>query len=301
MQCTKIVSLFSLMVFSFFSTIPEVWAQQFLPVSGIVNARDLGGYKMENGQFIRKEALLRSAHLADATSADVSYLSQLPVELVADFRMDLEKTGKMDKIISGARYANFPINAAGPATSHASEKDKKRMSRKKSFNIKRIILFAAFNDQAKKIARDMYPTIMNYPDCQGQMSAFLHEVVKSGDNGAILFHCTQGKDRTGVASALLLAALGASRETIVADFDVTNHIYAKDVKRFTRLVKLLGGKEEEVAVVKAFLGANTENFIKTLDQIEAKYGSLIGYLKGPMGLTDQDLETLRARYLVDTF
>ena len=69
------------------------------------------------------------------------------------------------------------------------------------------------------------------------------------------------------------------------------------MKKYTRIVKLFGGKEEEVAVVKAFMGCNTENFIKALDRLDQEYGSLDAYLKGPMGLTDEDIQTLRARYL----
>ena len=46
------------------------------------------------------------------------------------------------------------------------------------------------------------------------------------------------------------------------------------------------------------MGCNTENFVKALDTIEEKYGSLEGYLKGPMGLTDEDLALLKARYLI---
>ena len=116
-------------------------------------------------------------------------------------------------------------------------------------------------------------------------------------HGDFLYHCTQGKDRTGIASALLLAALGASRETIVSDFDATNKVYEKDVRKYSRRVRFWGGKEEEVAVVKAFLGANTENFVKALDTVDQQYGSIEAYLKGPMGLTDDDIRILRKRYL----
>lgn len=94
-----------------------------------------------------------------------------------------------------------------------------------------------------------------------------------------------------------MAALGASRETIVADFDATNRIYEKEVRRCCRNVRLMGGKEAELETVKAFLGANTDNFIKTLDRIDREYGSMEAYLKGPIGLTDKDILTLRERYL----
>jgi len=191
----------------------------------------------------------------------------------------------------------LPIDASGSVGAKATEKEKKKYMGKKKFNVKRVILLAAFNEKAQVVARQLYPNILFDPKSQKEMAAFLRLVVERGDK-PILFHCTQGKDRTGVASALLLAALGADREIIVEDFDVTNMVYAKDVTRYSRIVKFLGGKEEEIGVVKAFMGCNTENFVKALDTIEEKYGSLEGYLKGPMGLTDEDLALLRARYLI---
>ena len=59
----------------------------------------------------------------------------------------------------------------------------------------------------------------------------------------------------------------------------------------------MGGKEIEISTVKSFLGANTDNFIKALDSIDREYGSMEAYLKGPIGLTDQDILTLKTRYL----
>ena len=100
-----------------------------------------------------------------------------------------------------------------------------------------------------------------------------------------------------LVSALLLAALGADRKTIVADFDATNRVYEEDVRQCCQNVLLMGGKENEIATVKSFLGANTDNFIKALESIDREFGSMEAYLKGPIGLTDQDILTLRERYL----
>ena len=63
--------------------------QQFIPVNGIINARDLGGYIMQDGRRLRDGMLIRSAHMADATDADLKYLSELPVAKVIDFRNSL--------------------------------------------------------------------------------------------------------------------------------------------------------------------------------------------------------------------
>ena len=274
----------------------SVFAQQFLPVKGIVNARDLGGYTMLDGRIVQSGRLLRAAHLADASDADIRYLEQLPVTVVIDFRKEQEKVGKVDREVPGARYTSLPVDPSGNAMATATEEEKKKFSGQKKFDVRKVIVFAAFNKKAQAVAREMYPTLLFDPDCQQQFARFFRLVLET-DHGAVLFHCTQGKDRTGIASALLLAALGADRETIVADFDATNRVYEKDVRKYSRRVKFWGGKEEEVGVVKAFLGCNTENFIKALDRIDQEFGSLQAYLKGPIGLTDADIQTLRERYL----
>ncbi len=274
----------------------SVFAQQFLPVKGIVNARDLGGYTMLDGRIVQSGRLLRAAHLADATDEDIRNLERLPVTVVIDFRKEQEKVGKVDREVPGARYVSLPVDPSGNAMATATEEEKKKFSGQKKFDVKKVIVFAAFNKKAQAVAREMYPTLLFDPDCQQQFARFFRLVLET-ENGAVLFHCTQGKDRTGIASALLLAALGADRETIVADFDATNRVYEKDVRKYSRRVKFLGGKEEEVGVVKAFLGCNTENFIKALDRIDQEFGSLQAYLKGPIGLTDADIQTLRERYL----
>ena len=246
---------------------------------------------------VKTGMLIRAAHLADATDADVAFLESLPVALVVDFRTEVDLKGKANRDVPGARYVTLPIDACGNAAANATEEEIKKVTGRKKFEVKKVIVFAAFNDKAKAIAREMYPTMLFDPICQQQFARFLRLVVET-EKGAVLYHCTQGKDRTGIASALLLAALGAGRETIVADFDATNQVYAKDVKKYSRRVRFLGGREEEEAVVKALLGCNTDNFVKALDAVDAQYGSMDAYLKGPMGLTDEDICILRERYLI---
>ena len=264
--------------------------EHFLPVKGIVNARDLGGYKTADGRVVKSGLLLRGASLATATDADLALLAALSVVKIFDFRTDFEKKGKENRALPGADYIWLPLQPA------EDEDTPEEITQHKSFDISKLIMIAAFNEKAKAIAREMYPLMVTRPACQRQFTAFLREVVDT-PGGAIYFHCMQGKDRTGLAAAYLLSALGVDRETIIADFDKTNQVYARDVRKYCRRVKFFGGKEEELAVVKAFIGANTANFIKALDLIDAKYGSMDAYLRNILGLTDADFEILRRRYL----
>lgn len=273
----------------------EVLAQQFLQVKGIVNARDLGGYVTADGRTVRSGKLIRAASLADATAADLRYLQQLPIAQVIDFRQGFELRGREDRIIPGAEYIRIPINSNGDAM---DDEDALGTKKYKKFNVKKLIMIAAFNKKAQQVARDMYPNMITLKPCQRKFSAFLRRLIDAPQEGAVLFHCTQGKDRTGLASAYILAALGVDRETIIADFDATNAVYERDVRRLSRRVRFWGGKEEQVSVVKAFIGANTDNFVKALDLLDAQFGSMDAYLRDPLGLTDADIEILRTRYLM---
>ncbi len=270
--------------------------QQFIPVNGIINARDLGGYIMQDGRRLRDGMLIRSAHLADASDEDLQYLSSIPISKVIDFRKDIEMNGKTDRMVPGAEYIRLEIDASGKIVSQATEDEKRLFTGNKQFDVKKFMVMAAFNPMAQRIAQQMYPNLTNDPECRKQFKQFFRLILDTA-NGAILYHCTQGKDRTGFASALILAALGADRDTIVADFDATNRVYEEDVRQCCQNVLLMGGKENEIATVKSFLGANTDNFIKALDSINREFGSMEAYLKGPIGLTDQDILSLRERYL----
>lgn len=270
--------------------------QQFIPVNGIINARDLGGYIMQDGRRLRDGMLIRSAHLADASDEDLQYLSSIPISKVIDFRKDIEMNGKTDRMVPGAEYIRLEIDASGKIVSQATEDEKRLFTGNKQFDVKKFMVMAAFNPMAQRIAQQMYPNLTNDPECRKQFKQFFRLILDTA-NGAILYHCTQGKDRTGFASALILAALGADRDTIVADFDATNRVYEEDVRQCCQNVLLMGGKENEIATVKSFLGANTDNFIKALESIDREFGSMEAYLKGPIGLTDQDILTLRERYL----
>lgn len=270
--------------------------QQFIPVKGIINARDLGGYIMQDGRKLRDGAFIRAAHLADATDDDLQYLSSIPTAKVIDFRKDIEMNGKTDRMVPGAEYIRLEIDASGKIVTQATEDEKRLFTGSKQFDVKKFMVMAAFNPMAQRIAQQMYPNLTNDPECRKQFRQFFRLILET-THGAILYHCTQGKDRTGFASALILAALGADRDTIVADFDATNRVYEEDVRQCCQNVRLMGGKEIEIATVKSFLGANTDNFIKTLESIDREFGSMEAYLKGPIGLTDQDILTLKERYL----
>ena len=130
----------------------EIQTLQFLPVKGIINARDLGGYVAADGRTVRSGKLIRAASLADATAADLKYLQQIPVTRVIDFRQDFELSGREDRIIEGAEYVRIPINSNGNAM---DDEEALGIKKQKQFNVRKLIMIAAFNKKAQQVARDL--------------------------------------------------------------------------------------------------------------------------------------------------
>ena len=107
-----------------------------------------------------------------------------------------------------------------------------------------MLLKYAFDPQVQEMVKQLYPAIVTDPQSQANYGKFLRGVLTA--KGGVLWHCSEGKDRCGWGSALLLAALGASRQVIVEDFDMSNLSYANQVEALSALVR---DKEGGVAAV----------------------------------------------------
>jgi protein-tyrosine phosphatase len=107
----------------------------------------------------------------------------------------------------------------------------------------------------------------------------------------VLFHCTAGKDRTGVVAALLLSWLGVSREVVLDDFELTEHYIGHELheEMFQRMLER--GMAPEAAA--AMLHASRETMAAALEELDARYGGIERYLREVAGLDSETLQTLR--------
>jgi len=174
----------------------------------------------------------------------------------------------------------------------SSRTDTARMDMK---DMMAILLKYAFAPKAQAMGRQLYPAIVTDSVAQRYYGTFLRGVLKA--EGGALWHCSQGKDRAGWASAFVLAALGATRAVIVADFDLSNQSYARQVEALSAKVREKGGDEEAVAFIRAMVGVSRENFEATLDLIDQRYGSLADYIEHQLGFTKAEQQQLREKYL----
>lgn len=252
-----------------------------LPLEGAGNFRDLGGYRTSEGGYVRWGLVYRSGHLVNLTARDSEYLSNLGIRLVCDVRSDGERARAPDRWKGNApKFFSVPIGS-NVITSPTADDLKRRV--------------AAVNAETRESVR-AYDYAIEYA---GQYGKILQRIA-AGDL-PVVEHCTAGKDRTGVFSAILLTALGVPRDTVVQDYLLSNQfLLAPDAIDGTAAdLQLAFGLPEppDLATVKTIMTSRPETLGATLDKIDETYGSFSNYLRDAVKLSDSDLATIRQRLL----
>ena len=269
-------------------------SQRAIAYEEIENARDMGSLVMKDGKVIRTGMLVRSGNLSKATDSDVALLKEkYHLTDVFDFRFEAEANAAPDRIIDGVSYTHLStLPQAFIQGFSSSRADTTNMDTR---DMLAVLMKYAFDPKAQTMARQLYPAIVTDSTAQLYYGEFLRGVLNA--KGGALWHCSQGKDRAGWASAFLLAALGASRETIVEDFDLSNQSYANKVEALSARVRDKEGGDEAVAFIRAMVGVSRENFEATLDLIDQKNGSLAAYIENQLGFSKEEQQQLRLKYL----
>lgn len=265
-----------------------------IPFEGIENARELGGLVMQDGRSVRYGKLVRSGELSQASDADVALLRRrFGLSDVFDFRFEQERSSAPDREMEGvdntwlstlpeAFVADFASGRSG-GTSLSSA------------GLMELLVGYAFDPRAQEMADRLYPAIVMDSTSQRRYGEFLRGVLEA--DGGALWHCSQGKDRCGWGSAFVLAALGASRETIVEDFALSNVSYTPAIEALSAKITEQGGGEAELSFIRSMIGVNVENFERTLDMIDTRYGSLQVYLEKALGFSAEEQKMLKKKYL----
>ncbi len=236
-----------------------------VPMQGASNVRDLGGYATEDGGRIKFGRVYRSAALHGLTDADMDQLTALGVTDICDFRGDGERAKWPSRVPGGITVHELTI----APTIGASLRD----------------LVENRDATRADVIEVMQQAYVAYAmDWHHQYRRMFDLLVES--DGALLFHCTAGKDRTGFGAAMLLSALGVAREAIWQDYLATNLLWKGDSELAATLPPAVGA---------TLLSANREFLEAALAAIETSHGTIQAYLEARMGLDDTRRATLRAR------
>ncbi|MGW4701950.1 tyrosine-protein phosphatase [Streptomyces sp. NPDC004285] len=245
-------------------------ADRLVRLSGTVNLRDAGGYRTEDGRWVRMGEVYRSDALDQLTPEDQEKLRRLGVRTVFDLRMEDERAKAPDRVPAGADYVVADVFAGSGA-------------------------FQQLPRTPAEAERMMVDAEKSMVSGEGGRKAYsqVFDGIAEDDARSVLFHCTAGKDRTGWAGAALLTALGVPRETVMADYLASN-TYRKAAND-----AVLGHlPPAQAAVYKPLLDVRPEYLNSGWDEVEAAYGSFDTYLKDALGIDHRELRRLEKDLLI---
>jgi protein-tyrosine phosphatase len=250
-----------------------------LKLAGAPNFRDLGGYAVQGGRMIRRGLVFRSGHLGELTEADYATLAPLGIRYVFDLRT-VEERDSAPTHWPGAAPRFIPLPAPfGPNDIAAL--------------MKRLSDPAFDGAQAREFLRE---GMAGLPFCAAPgISAWLRALA-AGEIPCII-HCSAGKDRTGLFTAVLLTLLGVGRETAMHDFLRTNEVAADNMAASVRAMPASVQTRISPAVVEALGRVRAEYLEAAFERIDANYGSFDNYRRAALEIDDSDVERLRSRLL----
>ena len=252
-----------------------------LAFAGGNNFRELGGYLADEGKHVRWGQIYRGIPTGKLTGeADRRLLDSLGLRLILDLRSSGEAKKEPDYVPDGARLVQICGLCAEDGAEIAFAPG----------DIEKLMQTA---EEGESISQRLYRRMLT----GNKAFKELFRALEAGET-PILFHCSAGKDRTGVAAMLILLALGASDEVICADFEQTNAC------RKAEIDAVLAEHAAEIAAdpacrvrYYAMAGVDPAAAPFVLDTIRRKFGSAENYLETEYGLTPARLMRLRRMYL----
>ena len=271
--------LLAAFLFAACSSTPE------LRLEGQSNFRDVGGYTAAGGRKVKTGEIYRSGELPKITDTDLARLEEVELKAVVNFLIpaEVEAHGR-DRVPAGTREISQPIALDGlAATAHAA------------------ISSADFSKLPKEINPEVHRMLIR--DARAQYAAFLRAAADP-DNRPLVFHCSHGVHRTGVATALLLSALGVPWETVREDYLLSNEYREREVQARLAQLRAMAAEKRRVPAMQIDM-TNVEAFYvlqgfyidAALDEMLQRYGSVDAYLRDGLGLTDDELQRLRDELL----
>ena len=235
------------------------------------NFRDISYKNIKRGSFFRGESLFR---LSNKDKKEL--IDKHQIKVVVDLRTTQEHNDKKDKVIKGLSYYHFPLITMEEMGA-SSEKEGKR----------RVIKEHKLPD-----IYDYYRRLVNRDRKKSWTKIF--DLLLNNKEGGILFHCTVGKDRSGIVSAIILTVLGIDKETIYEDYLKTNE---HPIIPFSYKLFALSLDKEFRKEFMEYFKAKKEYLDEAFIEIDRIYGNMDNFLKECCSLNDDKIKMLRKKYL----
>ncbi|GHE95972.1 tyrosine-protein phosphatase [Thalassotalea profundi] len=260
-------------------------ASRLLPLEKGRNFRELGGYETVDGKTVKWGKLFRSGALANLTNNDYQYIDNLGIKTVVDFRDNNERATE----VTDWKASDVEVIS----------KDYGQVLDMKKFA--KALMDPSLNEEkATMLFAQMYPSLT---ETQKENYTAMFNRLATKDDG-LLFHCTAGKDRTGVAGVLILTALGVDKEVAIQDYLLSEQYL--DPKELFHVPENMSPEQEKMyaffsklpeEIVQVFAGTRRPMIEAAISHMETKSGSILNYIQQELNVSEQDLANIRKHYL----
>ncbi len=253
-------------------------SERRLGLEGTPNFRDFGGYETDEGRRVKWGKLYRSGQLSTLTERDLELLDALDIDLVCDFRRLDEQENEPSRLPTRRppRIASLPITPGSNASFFEQAE--------------------ADFDGPDTMFGFMVQINEDFAVAQTETYGRMFAEILALDDASLLVHCAAGKDRTGFAAAIILMALGVSREVAMHDYLLTRRFFLPDAE-IARLKQKYAMEHLPAEAVRPMLEVHEDYLARALDSIDERYPSVDAYLEQALGVGPAEREELRRRYL----
>ncbi|MBC6361786.1 tyrosine-protein phosphatase [Lactobacillus apis] len=255
-----------------------------LPIKSVRNPRDIGGYVGSDGRKIRTHRLLRTGNISEITPADEQYLLDYGLRTIIDLRSPAECKQNPDKELDNVEHYACPLSAEDNTGGHGLDMSKEFAEYRKD-------QYAGF----KLMCRRYHHHILS----KSAKQSFHHiiELIAENDDGAILYHCSEGKDRTGLVTIIILYILGVDMEVIRQDYLYSNYMLNDYRAVRDQHFKQVGENDNFRANMRVLGSVANSYFDTSLITINENFGGLDSYITNELEIDDQMQELIREKYL----
>lgn len=256
---------------------PDHVEKRHVALEGAHNFRDLGGYPSEDGRTVRWGLFYRSDALGDLTDADVARLAELDIKLVCDFRSAGERAEAPDRLPSDPAPEVLELEISVEGAELEELRERLLSGELEGIDLRRMLIDAnrAFvTDHVDRYAR-------------------LLDRVQHQESLPTLVHCTGGKDRAGMASALILLTLGVPEDVVFDDFLLTNHYTARRIEQILWFIRFASFFRTDPDEVRPILGVEHAYLEAGFDEIRKRHGSFDAFRRDALGVSDEEVVAFR--------
>lgn len=267
--------------------------ERIIALEGVLNARELGGLPLKDGRRVRPDCLIRSGRLSELTKNDRGILRESwQVTDIIDLRDRQEIAEHPDPDLAGAQYHHLPLFTV--KKEGISREDEGLAPADRALRLGESLRGGG----AKRLLTQMYPSMVAEQSCVDQLREFFRLLIEHED-GAVVCHCTSGKDRTGLCCALLLWVLGASWDTILEDYTFTNFQVQSYLSDLLGQMRSRGADEAGMAEIRTLETVDASYLEGCMSAIRDHWQSMETFVEDQLGLTKELQALLREKYTVN--